>query len=669
MRKLLYAVLGLVVLLLIAVGLAAVFVDADAIGAFVAEQASLALGEPVEFGEVDLALFPPAAELRAVRIGKGEKPLADIDEIKVRVSIPALLIGQVVLRSVELNGPRINLELDDDGAPVLPQGASGGASPSDASTEDAPRIAITSLRVRDGSLSAGPWEVRELRADGGLNLNGTASVELAAHVVGLARIESAEIELSELLGDTPVWNVVAELTELDLAVLSERLELEDMELSGAARASVTASGRAENVESAKLELRTKDLVYESGDLRLAGDVPVDATLGGPFRVDLKDAELISGELIHKPRGAALAVYGQLGPEPGPEALGAVTIDVGGSSFPAIIDASGSVVRTTLGPGELDLAPLRDWWVGEVVPTSGRVTFDPFGVTAEPLESSGSLTLHDVQVPLVSGTVTLSGPVRGDGPRLLAGPLKVTLAEQQATLNAVYELESGRFEVDGDIPQAQLDPLVRAVTGESSISGALVGSLKLAGDPDPATIRGPVSFEITDGRIQGFSIVKSVVGELAAVPLLVAQLKGKDLSRYEEEEFRRMAGTFNLGGGLARTDDLVLEYRHATAYLNGTVGLLDGALRMQGKIVISKALDEEVTGASGGGEERVIPITSIGGTVDSPRVILDRQAVSSVLSTYATSPAVKKELEERLGPGGAEAVESILDNLFRGGKKR
>ena len=168
-------------------------------------------------------------------------------------------------------------------------------------------------------------------------------------------------------------------------------------------------------------------------------------------------------------------------------------------------------------------------------------------------------------------------------------------------------------------------------------------------------------DIREGRLKGFSLAREALGELAAVPLLVARLKGKDLSRYEEQEFEELSGDFRLQQGVVRTDNLTLRYRYSTARLRGTVRLEDGGLDLSGTLTLAREVDEELGGTA---RERVIPIAGIGGTVTEPRVKLDRDALIALTQSYLGQSQLREKLEERVGSEGAEVIEGVLEQIFK-----
>jgi hypothetical protein len=615
-RWLRYTVIAVLLLVVAAFAAALVLVDPRAIGDALAAQAEASLGEPVAFGEIDLRLFPmPAARLRDLRVGSGETPLLRIEELRVRVSLPALLIGRVVLRSLELERPELQIELDESGAPLLPAAAAGtpGTEPAAAG----PAIAITSLRVRDGSVRVGPYRAEGLRVDGSLSLDRSARFELACELPGIGALRALVVEIEDAQADPIVWSI---------------------------------DGR---LEEAELEF-------------LRGDVSFAATAGERFEVDLGGAELLVEDVFRKPAGADLRISGTLGQTPSIESLGPFVVALGASELHGRIETSDGAVRIRLQDSSLDVEPITSWFVGEPRPLRGHVRFEDLVLVPEPLSVIGSASLDDLTLALEHGEIQVSGPLRGEGARIVASPLDVRIGGEPSTVDVSYELVSGELDLRSDLADAQVEPLLKALTGQSQLTGTLATRVHVSGPPELARLRGQGTLEITDGELRGVSILEQVLGELAALPLLVARLNDTDLSRYDEREFRRLAASFRLGDGRLQLDDLVVEYRHTTVELRGTVGLEDGELALSGRLLLGQELESELSGrpASRGG--RVIPIEGISGTLSSPRVALNRAAVSSALASYASGGRTREKLEETLGKEGADAVEDVLEKLLRGG---
>lgn len=674
MRKLLYALLALVGLLVLAFVLAAMLVDPQALTQPIAEQASVALGQPVQLGEVDLALFPtPAARVHSVVVGPEDAPLAEISEIRLNISLLGLLAGQVALRSLEIDEPVVKLPMGPDGLPLLPLPPAEPAKPKSEAGEraeaevesEAALLAISEIVIRNGSIASGPWALEDLAVDGSLALDGTAAFQIGANLVGLARIDQVEVEIAGLIEGAPSWTASGELSEIALMTLRERLAL-DFELEGSGHAKFQAAGREEVVESGQVSFEASALKYASGEMTATGATQASAVLGEQWQLDLSNTEIRQGELLHKPAGSRLIASGELGTEPSVEALGSFRLQLIEDELRGHMDLGAASPKVTLESGTVELAPLAAWFQGEVKPSAGQLVLDDLAIGLDPLAVHGAMMIQAVELALEHGTASVSGQVRGEGSRVVAAPLEVTVGGQISTLQAVYDLESGSVQIDGDTSAAQVDPLVRALTGDSPLSGVLTSRMALAGPPTLPGLAGKGSFEITEGELRGVSIMKTVLGEISALPILMARVRGKDLSRYEEEEFRRLAGDFRLRGEYAHIDNLVLEYRNATIDLAGTVGVPSGELNLKGTLTLSKELDAELAGTEqGSAKRRVIPITGVRGTVSEPKVVLDRDALSAALATYATGGELRDRLEEQLGPGGADAVEGVLEKLLRG----
>jgi hypothetical protein len=93
-----------------------------------------------------------------------------------------------------------------------------------------------------------------------------------------------------------------------------------------------------------------------------------------------------------------------------------------------------------------------------------------------------------------------------------------------------------------------------------------------------------------------------------------------------------------------------------------VGLVDRALDLRGKLELSREVDAELGKAQGA--PTVIPIAHVAGTLDAPRVQIDREVLAQLALRYAGTDRVREKLEKKIGPAGAD----ILDELLRGGEK-
>ena len=677
-------VLALVAMLFIAVSL----IDPDRLRQPIVARLSDQLDRSVELGELDLAFFPaPALRVRAVRVeGSSPEapPLLEVGEVRLRVAVLPLFLGRVVLRALELEAPRVRIELDPQGRPKLP-GTMGREAPGRVPAADArgteaegPTLAVDTIEISDGSLEAGPWKVENLELRGRLRLDRSAELAFQADLVGLGKLREARAELEGLGTDAISVTSRGEIREGDLAGIKKRLELEP-ELAGRLDGSFELSFRDGAVRDTRVDLRGSELQVASGALQLVGEVDLDAQLGGPWRVDLTRSRLDLGETIRKPVGLKASLSGLLGPEVSPTAVQDALVVIGSNELRLALDLGKRPLSVGVQPATLDLEPLGKLVRSGLRSLAGRVKLDAWQVQLEPLALSGSAMLEDVTLGLQHGPVSFTGPLRGAGARLHGTEIRMLAGGESATFSGSYDISTGVVSLDGSVSGAQLEALAQALVGHSELAGTLEGGVKVKGPLDVTALVGSGKLDITNGRIRGFSLMKRVLGDLAALPLLVARFKGKDLSRYEEEEFQRLAADFRLREGRLHMDEILLEYRHATAQLHGSVGVLDGSLALAGKLVIAREVDGALAGQETAqqtgqatrqatGRQRVIPIAGIGGTVSRPRVRLDAAALAAVAATYAGQGELREKLEKKIGREGAEAVESILDQLLRGRKE-
>jgi hypothetical protein len=82
--------------------------DGESVRAAIGSALEAALGEPVALGGIETALFPlPALRIRDLRIGTRAGIRVEAPELRVGVSPWGLLLGRVVLRSIELESPEL----------------------------------------------------------------------------------------------------------------------------------------------------------------------------------------------------------------------------------------------------------------------------------------------------------------------------------------------------------------------------------------------------------------------------------------------------------------------------------------------------------------------------------------------------------------------------------
>jgi hypothetical protein len=593
-RRLLLAAAAVVLLTAAVFAAAAIFLDPDELRGPLAALASERLERPVELGAMQLDLLPiPAVRVVEVRVG-GERsedpPLAEISEIRLRPRLLPLLFGRVVVHSLEVHSPVIRLPVDDRGLPAPPGRRAGEPSPEPKpQTDGAPLMAIDSIHVDGGRVEAGPWRIENLSIDGGLSADASASLRLQADLPGLAQLRDVRLDVEGLLGDDRVATLEGRLVAADLASLGERLGY-DFEVGGTASASFTARVEAQQLVAGTLELDAEDVELEAESFSLRGRIPLRAELGGPFTLDLSETTLDIGESLRKPVGGQLRATGTLPARVPAEKLEPLELWLGPSRIPLQVELAEGAPSVVVAPAAIELEPLRGWIVDPPDGLAGRLEVEALTLRGEPLAASGRVHLTDVSFALEGGPISISGPVKVSAAELFADPLEVRLGGESLRATARYPLDSGTSTFTISTEQAQLGSIAEAVTGKREVDGTLALRAKLDASAGFTRFAGGGRLEVTQGRIHGFSIAEKALGELAALPLLLAQLKGKDLAPYLEEEFDLLSATFRLENHELVTDDLTIVQDYTRAELRGRIDVLDGTLAMSGRLVIGEELE-------------------------------------------------------------------------------
>ena len=662
---------GIAIVLFFAVWL---LVDPDDLGPALSAEIARVSGAEVKLGEIGFSLLPlPSLRVRDLELHARKRPrgwrssrAVQAREVRVRVSLFSALLGRVVLTGLDLEEPSVRLVFDDEGRVALPfEPGSPSASPSTkGGSGAAPALAIHRLRVANGSLELGPWRLENVELQGSLGADLALHLDGALDVAEVGRLRDASVRVSGLLSDALEVEASGRLDALDLAAIGERAGQGGLSgsLSGDFGFALVDAG----IRDLRLDLLLGDGRFEAGGVRIEGDVPITSEPGGRWVVDLGPARVDVAGLASKPPKAALSVSGE-SPEPGVPFAG-LQVRAGGSALPLQVEMHGDSTLLQLGPGALELAPLHGWLEREAsgLPRSlsGRLAIESLSVQVSPLALGGSGSLDAVEAGIEHGTVSVRGPWTVSGNRLSAEGLEVGIAGQVFVADVTYDVAAPRLVLRTVADGAELEPVLTALRGGAEITGALTADVRLEGPPELASLAGEGAFEIRDGELRGFSVLEQVMGELAQLPVLLAAMRGRDLSRFDEERFEWLAAEFAIVQGKMRVSPLAALYRGGKVVLYGTIGLAEGALDLHGRIELSEEADEELLGEAPE-QPTIIPIEGVRGTLAKPRLVLDRRALAGVASTLATHGEVGEKLERTLGAEGAETMQKILEQILKG----
>ncbi len=716
MRVLIRVVLVLAVLL--AVGLGGLswylprLVQSDAVRARIEAAARDSLGRDVRYGKVEVGLLPPRLVVATPVVSGAapeDAPFAEAESIGLQLALAPLLARVVVVDSLVLDRATVRLRRTEEGielprAPREPrQERAEPREPRPETSEDEGedfQLAIRELELRGvrvllEDVTVSPpvvWDLSEV--DGGAtadSLEEPIEFQLAGRLASGGGVRGAG---SAVLGGGPIVAELA-LDAVEAAPVSAYLR-RGQKVGGAVSGVVRFRGEGSTRESvgAELVLEEGRLAFEDLDLRGRVEVTADLNgpkLHGPFRLDATGARLdYGGGAFLKPAGKPATATGRV-----------VERRDGGFDVEDVevtINNAGASGRLELGDrvaARIEVPPFEAAGWDALLPSlegyalSGRLAARGLGITTAPLAVEGAVLLQSLGAAAPrSPPVVLDGSLLGRGSSLVLDGMALRTAGQTIPLSgSIQDLDGEpRYRLQARGEQIDLGALARAFAGDEVITGplGLEADLRgpLGGEASVAeTVGGRVRMEIGRGRLRGVSLLKlsmAALGSLAETAVWVNRVRGSDkLERFYEDEFQSITGTFRLGDGRARTDDLRLVYRHYTADLHGALGLADGALDLTGKLTVDRQVEAALGGdaAEPASERRrpmVIPLARVTGTLDSPRVDLSPGAVTALGTRYGFERKRRKledEIDERLGKGSGEAVTDILEGVLGGRSER
>ena len=538
--------LALAVLAACAVALAAWRLDPEPVRAATGAYLSRLLGKNVALGAARVTLFPPAVTIRDAALELGPERRLAIDALRFGVSALPLLAGELVLRTVEIERPRVET------GPVRasPWPETGGLA-----------LAVTRVELRDGTLRLAGQDVAGVRAT--LVPRGGAQAELSAELPGVGRIEKGELEL--LGGPGAGWRARGRVTGVELEKLPWLKSLPD--LWGSALGGFTVAGHGGDVESGELTLETTALNANGSLVHATGRARLTLDFSDAFLLDLSGAAVRIAGVAEKPAGTPLRVSGHAAQPFDAGRIPDLRIESDALRAGGALDAGARAFE--LGRGAIDLAALASWAPASWVPRAGTIELGPGRVTGGPLALDLGGTLRDVAVPAKGVTLLVSGRTSARGTTLASEGLRVALAGEEITASGEWDWQAQQLHAVLSAKGARIGPVAQLVWGHTDVSGRLYGRLELAGPLEPMKLEGPGEFELLDGELPNVSIARSA-GMIKTLP----EPPGLD-------QFDRLSGHFQVAGDKIRVSDLVLAQKYATAAVAGEIELPDGYANLTG----------------------------------------------------------------------------------------
>ncbi len=709
---------AVVLVVLGGVGLAALavvlprIVKSDAVRARIERAAEEALGRQVRYGELDVGLLPPSllvAQPVVAGAAAGDPELVRADEVALRVQLLPLLTRSVVIDSLVIEGAALRLVRTPAGI-ELPLGRAREPAAEAPPEEGAPvNLAVSALALRDATIvledravsPAVTWELQKVDLQArGESLDAPIGFDLSAQLASGGRLRA---EGSAALDGS--LDAVLRLDEVALAPLLPYLP-DASELGGSLSGEVSAKGPAASPTALLVGLSVRDARVALQDVALAGVLGLKAELSGAlatptgrFDVDATQADLRYGEAFRKPPGRAATLSGRLVTRQD----GSLGVDGAKLRLDNLsADASLSFGKRTRIDARVAPFDVAGWQ--ELVPAlasyrpSGRLDIGELKLATAPLDVRGSVRLDGIRATHPeAGAVTLRGTVDAKGDSIETRELALVAADQTILVDAAVQDLGGapRYRLHTRTAKADTNALVSAFTrrrdtfyGLLDFDGNLTGK---AGEAPLRTLRGTLELDIRDGRIVGFSLLNAVLAALgragqaaqglAALAVNYAALSAPELERYYREDFEALTGTLRLADGVARTDNLRLDYRGYSAQLDGSVGLEESEYDMGCDLSLGEELGALLARKLGGREGSLTQVkipARLTGRLDAPfklgsnpRVVVPASAaVAFFQSVYLDRQRSKAErkIDEALGEGAGGQVLDVLDGIL-GGQRR
>jgi hypothetical protein len=301
-------------------------VDPERLKRLAREKAQAAWSRELSIGELSLTLWPlPALHAEGIALANPAwakaRPLATAESIDAHLELLPLLFGKVRVKSLDLDGVRVNLETAADGSKSWDLAGAGGAGAKPAKVDEGDLLNLTQLTIRNAEISR--------------RVKGAAPTVL--------RIEGATLEADPGLRDVRV----------EANVLRNRKPLSIK----AAFADLSRFGKEGATTEGKI-----DLDWGKTQLVLAGRLPLDAAMKGyALTADLKATSMHDmAAFFGDPRRptAPVAARFTARESEGKTEIGDLIVTFGKHTVTGALQLARAGAKTTVG-GRLE-TPRLDW---------------------------------------------------------------------------------------------------------------------------------------------------------------------------------------------------------------------------------------------------------------------------------------------------------------------
>jgi len=326
MRKLVIAVVAVVVLFVLVMLLLPHIIDVNQYRGEIQAQLQNRLHRPVQFGAMSLAVFPVRVRVQDVNIGEDPRfqralPFAQVGEMDISVKLLPLLTKSIEIHSLTLKHPKIELIKDAAGvwnfsslgqAPAAPASPSQAAPPAPAKAAPAQQAAgpanaggsfsLDELKLTDGQVAVTDLQKRQPRAvydHIDLTVDDFApdkrfSIDLTAHVPGRGA------ETLSLAGKAGPINQAQVLS----TPFDGKLKLNEVSLAGAHKFLNTAAleGTDAMISGSTDLVNSAGKMSAKGSLKINDAVVHNVQVGYPITADFDVADDLNTDVMQIKQG-------------------------------------------------------------------------------------------------------------------------------------------------------------------------------------------------------------------------------------------------------------------------------------------------------------------------------------------------------------------------------
>jgi len=575
MKKLLVALVVIVVLVVGGVAALPFLIDVNSYKPQIEAQAKEALGRDLKLnGPIKLTLWPNIGlETTDVRLanapGGQAKEMATLKSLVVSVKLMPLLSKSLEVDSFVLNEPVINLEVDKAGKNNWTIGAQGG-KPAASGGGGAPQgsIKLGDVRLVNGKLSYANLQTGDKHQLDDVNAQvKLPSMESPLAVNGSAVWNKEKVELT--LNTGPLAKMLAgDKTTVTKKLASKHLNLDfngDVTMKQAVAAAGTISVSTPSI---------KDLAAWAGSPMK----DVQPNTMGKFSVQGKLAMTDKKFDFNDAKIAVDAI----------NATGALSVNNANPAKPVVtgkLDVDKLDLNPYLGPeqpaGQPAAAPAggaQQDWSDAPIDLGALKTFD-----ADLALSAGEIIVRKMK----TGKATLNVGVKGGVATIAAAIPKPGLYEGGADLTVVANANSNAYDIKTKMADVNAEKYLKDANDMDKLSGRLQNDLSVTGRGQSqkqivSSLGGNGSFKFTDGAIKGIDLAGIArqleeVGK-GGVTLDPSKMIGgfKNLfgggGASEKTDFAELGATYTIANGIITNKDLALKSPFVRVTGEGTIAM-------------------------------------------------------------------------------------------------